>query len=185
MKADLAFWNDEVQESPAKKMDWNYFVNEVSRVFTLSKKEQKEFKNSVTAKIIATIPFAANCNMPERTATAHLCLYMAEKRGFQEYCAHLPDDDKTLLTRLDFISTFDGGDQQILEHGMYILALIMLEGYKCSATKDTFKNIYNPIASGAWNYEEKKNEILNILKKTKNEELDDLAEEVSASSRGW
>ncbi|MCR4579990.1 MAG: hypothetical protein K5681_06570 [Treponema sp.] len=57
--------------------------------------------------------------MQESPATAHLCLYMAEKRGFQEYCAHMPDDDNTLLTRLDFISTFDGGDQQILDAHKY------------------------------------------------------------------
>ena len=84
--------------------------------------------------------------MQESPATAHLCLYMAEKRGFQEYCAHLPDDDKTLLTRLDFIS---------------------------------------PIASGAWNYEQKKNEIVRVLRKIKVSELDDLANEVFAKTSGW
>lgn len=84
--------------------------------------------------------------MQESPATAHLCLYMAEKRGFQEYCAHLPDDDNTLLTRLDFIS---------------------------------------PIASGAWNYEEKKNEIVKVLRKIKVSELDDLADELFAMSSVW
>ena len=179
MNTNMALQLTEDVAKSVKELNWNYFVNEISKVFKLSKKEYKELDNSITAKIIATIPFAANCSSPERTATAHLCLYMAEKRGFQEYCAHLPSDDANLLKRLDFISTFEDGDQLIIEHGMHILALIMLEGYYHSATKD------NPIVSGVWNYEQKKNEIVKVLRKIKVSELDDLADEVFAMSSVW
>nr|MCR4715156.1 hypothetical protein [Treponemataceae bacterium] len=64
--------------------EWDCFVAEISTVFKLSEKETEIFYNSNTAKIIATIPFVAGCNEPERTAIAHLCIYEAEIKGFQK-----------------------------------------------------------------------------------------------------
>ena len=140
--------------------EWNYLVNEVSKVFRFDEKEKLQFENSNTAKIIASIPFEAECNEPERTAIAHLCLYVAEIRGFQKYCSHLPSDDSDIFNRLAFISTFEGGNKEIINHGMNILALIMLEGYKISIKKDRNNNMYNPILSGEWNYQSIKNKLL-------------------------
>ena len=164
---------------------WNNFVNQISKVFRLTQEEQETFANSITAKIIAKIPFAAGCKDAERTAIAHLSLSMVEKKGFQEYCAHLPSDDENLLNRLAFISTFEGGNELIIEHGMYMLALIMIEGYKHSAKKDIKYGVYNPIANGKWNYNEKKKEILDILKKTSCAELDSLFYQPLFIPTGW
>lgn len=80
------------------------------------------FMNCKTAKLIATIPFAAGCNEPERTATAHLCIYMAE----------------------------------IIDYGMNLLGLIMIEGYHKSGNEDQKHGVYNSFVSGAWNYERMK-----------------------------
>lgn len=68
------------QSNNWKLPEWNYLVNEVSEVFKFDEKEKHQFENSNTAKLIATIPFVAECNEPERTAIAHLCLYVAEKK---------------------------------------------------------------------------------------------------------
>lgn len=76
----------------------------------------------------------------------------AEIRGFQKNYAHLPSDDDDIFNRLAFISNFDGGNPAIIEHGMYILAYIMVEGYKRSKEKDLKNEIYNPISNGKWNY---------------------------------
>lgn len=153
---------------------WNYLVNEMINVFSLSQQETEKFLNSTTAKIIATIPFVANCIEPERTAIAHLTLYLAEIKGFQKYCAHLPSDDKDIFNRLAFISTFEGGNPKIIEHGMNILALIMLEGYKKSSEHDKLNNIYNPIVSKKWDYQSIKNRIINKLAETQVPILDNL-----------
>ncbi|MCF0125497.1 MAG: hypothetical protein HUJ68_07055, partial [Clostridia bacterium] len=139
---------------------WSYLFHEVSKIFKLNSKEKEKLSNSTTAKIIATIPFEAKCKEPERTAIAHLCLYMAELKGFQKYCAHTKDDDSNIYNRLAFISTFEGGEAQIIEHGMAMLALIMIEGYKKSKQKDVKAEIYNPLVSGAWNYQVIKNSLL-------------------------
>ncbi|MCQ2583584.1 MAG: hypothetical protein MJ160_06730 [Treponema sp.] len=148
------------QANEWKLPEWNYFVAEISKVFSFTQKEKKQFENSPTAKIIATIPFEANCSEPERTAIAHLCLYVVEKKGFQKYCSHLSSDDSDIFNRLAFISTFEGGNKEIIDHGMNVLALIMLEGYKTTLKTDKKNNIYNPILSGSWDYKSIKNKIL-------------------------
>lgn len=152
--------------------EWDYILDEISKVFEFSPEEKTKFDNSDTVKIIATIPFVANCIEPERTAIAHLCLYEVEKRGFNKYCSHLPTDDNDIYKRLAFIATFEGGNQLIIKHGMNILALIMLEGYKRSQKKDIKNNIYNPIASGKWNYQLLKDKLISDINKLEVPELD-------------
>ena len=88
-------------------------------------------------------------------------IYIGEIKGFQKYYAHLPSDDEDLFQRLAFISTFQGGDQKIIEHGMNLLALIMIEGYHRSEDEDRKNGVYNPFVSRAWDYEEIKKELTN------------------------
>ena len=152
--------------------EWNYLVDEVSKVFKFDEEEKYQFQNSNTAKIITTIPFEAQCKEPERTAIAHLCLYVAEIKGFQKYCAHLPSDDSDIYNRLSFISTFEGGSKEIINHGMNALALIMIEGYRKSMQKDKINNIYNPFVSGKWNYQSIKNRLLWEINKTEVPNID-------------
>lgn len=144
---------------PENFIEWDYLATETARVFNLTDKETVQLYNSNTAKIIAAIPFVAGCKEPERTAIAHLCIYEAEIKGFQKYYAHLPSDDDDIFNRLAFISTFEGGNPAIIEHGMNILAYIMVEGYNRSKEKDLYDGIYNPIANGNWNYKELKNKL--------------------------
>ena len=152
--------------------EWDYLAKETARVFELSKKETENLYNSNTAKIIAAIPFVAKCREPERTAIAHLCIYEAEIKGFQKYYAHLPCDDDDLYNRLAFISTFEGGNQAIINHGMNILAYIMIEGYNRSKEKDLKDGIYNPIANGQWDYKKLKKELQNKINEIECPELD-------------
>lgn len=139
--------------------EWEYLATETAKVFNLTNKEAEQLYNSNTAKIIASIPFVAECKEPERTAIAHLCIYEAEIKGFQKYYAHLPSDDADIFNRLAFVSTFEGGNPAIIEHGMNILAYIMIEGYNRSKEKDLHDGIYNPISTGKWNYKKLKNKL--------------------------
>ena len=161
---------------------WSYLLTEISKVFSLNSKEIENLSNSTTAKIIATIPFESNCKEPERTAIAHLCLYIAELKGFQKYCSHNKEDDADIYNRLAFISTFEGGNYQIIEHGMAILALIMIEGYKKSKQKDEKAGVYNPLVSGTWNYQSIKNSLVWKINKLSVPNLDIL---LNADVGGW
>lgn len=160
------------QSNVWKLPEWNYLVEEISKVFRFSEDERNHFTNSYTAKIIATIPFEAGCKEPERTAIAHLCIYIAEIRGFQKYYAHLPSDDNDIFNRLARISTFEGGNKNIINHGMNILALIMIEGYKKSMDKNRINNVYNPLVSRKWNYQSIKNKLIWEINKIEVPNLD-------------
>lgn len=162
---------------------WSYLLTEISKVFSLNSKEIENLSNSTTAKIIATIPFESNCKEPERTAIAHLCLYIAELKGFQKYCSHNKEDDADIYNRLAFISTFEGGNYQIIEHGMAILALIMIEGYKKSKQKDEKAGVYNPLVSGTWNYQSIKNSLVWKINKLSVPNLDILLPQADVG--GW
>lgn len=96
----------------------------------------------------------------------------AEIRGFQKNYAHLPSDDDDIFNRLAFISNFDGGNPAIIEHGMYILAYIMVEGYKRSKEKDLKNGIYNPISNGKWNYKKLKNKLIRKINEIDCPDLD-------------
>ncbi len=160
-----------VKQNAMPESTWNYIVQEMKNVFRFTRKETKWFKNCQTAKLIATIPFAASCDEPERTAIAHLCAYIAELRGFQKYCAHIKDDDYDIFRRLAFISTFEGGDQKIIEQGMNLLALIMVEGYHFSEGADRINGVYNPFVSGAWNYDVVKSKLMKVIDNITSDEL--------------
>lgn len=155
-----------------KLNEWDYLVTELSNVFRFTKEEKEKFSKNKVAKLIASIPFIANCIEPERTAIAHLCLYVAELNGFQKYCSHVPSDDSDIFNRLAFISTFEGGNRAIIEHGMNILALIMIENYKRTEKSDKANGIYNPFVAGTWNYKQIKNKLLWDINKIEVPEID-------------
>lgn len=117
---------------------------------------------------------AAGCEDPFRTAILHLVAYMAELRGFERYCSHLPSDDANMMSRIECISYFKGGDDAIKEHGMTMLILIMLESYHASQKKDAENGIYNPLNSGAWNYKDIKQFYEAKLALTRNSILDEI-----------
>lgn len=144
---------------------WDYIIPEVSKVFRLNDSERQFLENSSIAKIIVTIPFEANCVNPERIAISHLGIFLMEIKGFQTYCAHLPSDDYDIFSRLERISHYQGGDSSVIEHGMALLALSMLEGYKNSRRNDISNNTYNPLNSHEWNYNLVKKHICKILRK--------------------
>jgi len=160
IQTNLAFKDEESFELIP---EWKYFVSEISKVFRFTEEETSWLTNCKTAQLIATIPFAANCIEPERTAIAHLCIYIAEIKGFQKYCAHQPSDDFDIYNRLAFISTFEGGNKKIIEEGMSLLALIMLEGYHKTLEEDKMNKKYNPLINGTWDY--------NKIKKTLYEKI--------------
>lgn len=174
--SNLALKNN---QSPWNLKEWDYLVTEISNVFRFTNEEKDVFSNNPTAKLIASIPFIANCIEPERTAIAHLCLYVAELNGFQKYCSHVPSDDSDIFNRLAFISTFEGGNRAIIEHGMNILALIMIENYKRTEKSDKANGIYNPFVAGTWNYKQIKNKLLWDINKIEVPEIDGILHEIT------
>lgn len=184
MKVDNTVFKNELNGFVEWNLDdWNYIVDETSRLFNLTQLEKCNLYKSKTARIIAAIPYAAGCDFPERTAIAHILLYEAEKKGFQKYCAHTSDDDTDIYRRLAFISTFENGNQAVIEYGMNMLAMIMIEGYHKSEKKDKESGLYNPFVSGTWNYKNLKEMLNKKLNAYSNSLLDDIY--YRTDGHGW
>ena len=135
------------------KINWGYFVEELSKTFNLSINEIEWLQNCRTAQLIALIPFIAGCETPERIAFSHLFTYIAEiKNCATDFFSHTKEDNIYIFHRLERLSTFSSGNKTIISEGMNILALIMLENYNNSRIEDNKKNQYNPLNDKAWDY---------------------------------
>jgi hypothetical protein len=132
---------------------WETLCESVAETFRFTSQEQTAFIGNRTAQLIAAIPFVASCEEPERTALAHLAIYMTELRGGKRISDHTPADNTSPFTRLRLLSSFKGGNPDIIKHGMTQLALVMLAGYERSREEDLRRRTYNPLNDGSWDAE--------------------------------
>jgi hypothetical protein len=129
---------------------WETLCTCVAETFRFTDKERADFALNRTAKLIAALPFAAGCEEAERSALAHLAIYMTELRGGRRVGDHTPEDNASPFARLRLLSSFKGGDPDVLDHGLSQLALVMLAGYERSQEEDRQRHQYNPLNAGAW-----------------------------------
>lgn len=121
--------------------------------YRMTEAERAHIHASHTARLIAALPFMAGCKEAQRTALAHLSLYVLAERGAQDIFDHCPADDSDIRARLRLGMQFVGGDTAIINRGMDLLCLQMLCGYERDRNKDRDTGVYNPLNSGAWQYE--------------------------------
>lgn len=133
---------------------WDILCSRIARVFRLDDAETKRLCGSNTARLIGAIPYVAGCEEAERTAFGHLCLYIAELRAGHGPGDHTQDDEKSLMDRLRMLTNFKGGDACVIDHGMKLLAFVMIVGYHRSREYDAGKGIRNPFSDGVWDFDE-------------------------------
>lgn len=146
----------------------------IMQTFRFTAEEQEQFTNNQIARLIGAIPFAADCEDAKRTALAHIAVYMTELRGGAAIGAHTEEDNDSVFLRLRLLSSFKDGDEKIINHGMTLLALVMLESYQQSRDYDAQHNQYNPLNDNAWDYEELKSSLVDDIKKNPCAVLDDI-----------
>ena len=129
---------------------WNMLCTCVAETFRFTSQERADFALNRTAKLIAALPFAAHCEEAERTALAHLAIYITELRGGRTIGDHTPQDNVSPFARLRLLASFKGGEQDVLDHGMSQLALVMLASYERSQEEDRQRHQYNPLNAGSW-----------------------------------
>ncbi len=154
----------------------NDFLNDVfesvENIFHLSDKEKVYLEKSNVARFIAALPFVAKCEDAKGKALSHLSIYLAEVRSDGYLGEENGDSIATVYEDLGILSSFDGGNPAVIQHGMSILALIMLEGYKDSSFTDMEQGIYNPLNDDSWDYYTLKANLLKDIKESPNLELD-------------
>lgn len=116
-------------------------------------------------RLIAALPFIAGSSHPERLSIIHVNAYflMSCDSEFRIVFNHDIIDNNDYFERLAPLNTFRDGNKKIIERGMSIILLVMLQDYIADTDNDKANNKYNPINNGVWNASEmRKNLIIKI-----------------------
>ena len=123
------------------------------------------YEKNTALKILFSIPFEASCSEPERLALINANNYfLMSSDGYRNHFYHNQDDDLNIFRRISVFDIFRDGDRQTIQYGMDALALIMIQDYKNDIEEDAFQGKYNPISSGAWNFDTLREEIVDRMK---------------------
>lgn len=129
---------------------WDMLAERSAEALRMTEEETRAFRANKIARLVGLLPFAAGCDDAERTALAHLAVFVVANRGqVRRVFDHSPADDAEPLARLRTIADFKGGDAATLTRGMALLGLCMIEGYRRDAELDRLTAAYNPVTSAA------------------------------------
>ncbi len=140
----------------------------------LSALEKSKITMSGVALFIAAMPFVAGCNDAKEKSLTHLSIYVNKIRTLENARDYVPEAASSVYEDLAILSSFEGGDENIVNHGMLILALIMLESYKDRTFSDLERGVENPLNNGTWDYYILKASLLDDIKGFSCPELDSL-----------
>ena len=163
--------------------EWENIAASVADAFRMDKEDSEWLQNKNLAKLIAAIPYLAGCEDPGRTAITHLGAYILSIR-IKTVANCQPTDDADLFRRLEMINNFIGGDQDIIQKGMSLIALNMIADYARDIEEDRLFGKYNPVDSGAINYETEKAGLESIIKSIECREMDEIMS-LDASVQGF
>ncbi len=139
---------------------WNDLVDRTAGLFHFDDPRKEKMANHQVMKLVGALPFLAGCRNPYRIALSHLATYvMAASEGGKDLFLHSFADNSDLFSRLERISHFDGGDPAVIQRGMNLLALAMLEDHRKDSLEDRQNRKYNPLNAGAWDYEKMAGEL--------------------------
>jgi len=125
---------------------WEKLSEKSAEALRMTEKEAQAFRANKIARLVGLLPFVAGCDDAERTALAHLAVFVVANRGQARHVFdHSPADDAEPLARLRAIADFRGGDAATLERGMALLGLCMVSGYRRDAEPDRMLGAYNPV----------------------------------------
>ncbi len=164
---------------------WIGVCEKISNNFAFTQKQAEALLENKTARLIGELPFIAGCDEAERTSLTHLAVYLLAAESGRYVFDHCPADDKDIFNRLRLIMSFKGGDKSILAHGMSKLALQMICGYNRDREKDALSGEYNPLNSGAWDFETLKEQLLKTIIENPCLEIDEIMNSNDAIRDWW
>jgi hypothetical protein len=162
-KSECALFSDEL---------WSEIAGDLAAAFRMDAREAEALRVNRIAKLVAALPFLAGCEDAGRTAVAHLGTYLLSVRETKRWFCATPADGSSIMERLRLGASFKGGDKDILERGMSLLALNMISDYKRDLDEDAARGKYNPIAAGDFAFEETVESLLWAIAKRPSDEMD-------------
>ncbi len=164
---------------------WGTLCEKMSENFAFTEEQEEALLENKTARLIGELPFIANCEEAERTALTHLAVYFLAAGSGRFVFDHCPDDDDNIFNRLRLIMSFKGGNESIITHGMNKLALQMLCGYNRDREKDMLSGEYNPLNSGAWDFESIKEQLVENILENPCAEIEEIMSVQNAMTDWW
>lgn len=119
----------------------------------VSPADLSRLRSSVTARLVAAIPYLSGSEDADRFAVSNLLTLWAAIRTPALF-GHRADDDADLFRRLSTFHVGNHADPLVVDYGLTLLALISLRDHQTDAAADRASGKSNPVASGAWNADE-------------------------------
>ena len=105
-----------------EKFNWENIKADMKKAFKLTDKELETIDTSPIFKIIASIPYLANCEDPDRCAYVNLStLITAYRLRDSKVVLFRKDDLKSLDKRLQYAFNFIGGNKKSLKKERHYL----------------------------------------------------------------
>ena len=163
---------------------WDEIAEQTADAFAMTESQRERFARNRIAKLIASIPFLAECEQPHRTALSHLATYIVSCR-VKGIANPTPADDHDIMARLALIANFIGGDRRVIDRGMALLALNMVADYQRDIAEDLAAGKHNPVASGAFDFETESARLHKTIVATECPEMDDILDADGSTEQFW
>lgn len=163
---------------------WLEISDHVAETFRLSAEEKSQFRGSHIAKLLGAIPYLAGCESPMRCAVSNLAVYMMSTGSAKKAFNATAGDDHDVFARLS-LARYEGGNQAIIDRGMALIALNMIADYKRDVIFDVASEKHNPVASGAWDYDEIAGDLIGRIEAVDCPEMDDIADVHTIVDKNW
>jgi len=165
---------------------WKNYASLVASAFGMDATQAQTLVANTTAKLVCALPFLAGCHEPERTALAHLASFvLAGSDSARAHFDHKKEDDRDPLARLSVISHFEGGSPALIERGMKLLAIVMINGYRRDVRADSAAGEYNPVGAGVWNADQRISSLQADIASVPCAEMDALLTPSAAALSWW
>lgn len=163
---------------------WSEVSDHVATTFRLSDEERAQLRSSHIAKLLGAIPFLAGCDHPMRTAVSNLAVYMMSVGSAKEAFNATVEDDSDVFARLK-LARYEGGDERVIERGMALIALNMLADYRRDVVFDIANEKHNPVATGAWDFNAIKTDLIEKIESIDCPQMDEIAESHTIVDKNW
>lgn len=163
---------------------WDSLVDYITDAFKLTYEESLDLKGSKIARLIGATPYIADCKDPKRTALTNLTSYLLTKRTYGIF-DYKPTDNMDLHKRLSIFDIFIDGDKEVIEKSMNLLALNMLCEYNRTLEEDFELCKYNPILSGALDFEAERETLIKQVETTECTYIDEILTTFEAQILWW
>lgn len=165
---------------------WESLVSRISGFTEYDGMSHSKIMHSQIFRLAAAIPYLAKAPNPERIAICNLLniVAMSLPHCAKDLFLHKPADDSNVLDRLMLLYHYDI-DHDIQIRALSLLAIIMVNDYCTDMEEDIHNGKYNPVASGIWDPDMIRNNLIKQIATISCPEMDMIMSPEDALKTGF